>query len=163
MEQIFFPNGNGYVQCGYCGSAFAFDYNNQALYNVNNNRNMGTANIGSSSNVVINNYYSAPNNVQNNQMQSPNGYQNNQMSGGVQNNQGQGAMVGVSPLSRGLVSLLCFFLGFFGVHYFYAGRPVMGVLYIFTGGLFGIGWFVDLIRTLSGVFPDSNNLPITNW
>lgn len=41
--------------------------------------------------------------------------------------------------------LLCIFLGGFGAHKFYEGKIGMGILYIFTGGLFGIGWIVDII------------------
>lgn len=41
--------------------------------------------------------------------------------------------------------LLCIFLGFFGVHKFYEGKIGMGVLYLFTGGLFYIGWIYDII------------------
>ena len=45
----------------------------------------------------------------------------------------------------GVELLLCFFLGGFGVHKFYRGKIGMGLLYLFTGGLFGIGYLVDLI------------------
>jgi len=44
--------------------------------------------------------------------------------------------------------VLCIFLGYFGVHYFYEKKIVLGMLYLFTGGLFGIGWFIDCIRLL---------------
>ena len=44
--------------------------------------------------------------------------------------------------------LLCFFLGGFGAHKFYEGKTGLGILYIFTCGLFGIGWLVDLIALL---------------
>ena len=37
-------------------------------------------------------------------------------------------------------------LGVFGVHHFYLGRPEFGLLYLFTGGLALIGWFLDLFR-----------------
>lgn len=44
--------------------------------------------------------------------------------------------------------VLCLLLGGFGAHKFYEGKFGMGILYIFTVGLFGIGWFIDLIRIL---------------
>lgn len=44
--------------------------------------------------------------------------------------------------------LLCLFLGFFGAHKFYEGKTGQGVLYLFTGGLFGIGWIIDTISLL---------------
>lgn len=34
--------------------------------------------------------------------------------------------------------------GFTGSHRFYYGKPKTGTLYLFTGGLLGIGWLVDL-------------------
>jgi TM2 domain-containing membrane protein YozV len=40
--------------------------------------------------------------------------------------------------------LLWFFLGFFGVHKFYLKKVGMGILYIFTAGLGGIGWLIDV-------------------
>ncbi len=44
--------------------------------------------------------------------------------------------------------LLCFFLGWLGVHKFYEGKAGLGVLYMFTFGLFGIGLLVDIITIL---------------
>lgn len=44
--------------------------------------------------------------------------------------------------------LLCVFLGFFGAHKFYEGKTGLGILYIFTAGLFCIGWFIDFFVIL---------------
>ncbi|CAN5912975.1 hypothetical protein BH11BAC7_BH11BAC7_22970 [soil metagenome] len=41
--------------------------------------------------------------------------------------------------------LLCIFLGPLGIHRFYLGYTGMGILYLFTAGLFGIGWIIDII------------------
>ncbi|MCL1803280.1 MAG: NINE protein [Eubacteriaceae bacterium] len=35
-------------------------------------------------------------------------------------------------------------------HKFYEEKIGMGILYIFTGGLFGIGWLIDLIKIATG-------------
>lgn len=40
--------------------------------------------------------------------------------------------------------LLLAFLGLFGIHRFYLGKVVSGLVYLFTGGLLGIGWLYDL-------------------
>lgn len=66
----------------------------------------------------------------------------------------------VSMKNRWVAFALAFFLGYFGIHYFYVGRIGMGILYFFTGGLFGIGWLVDIIRTACGSFTDSRGLPL---
>jgi TM2 domain-containing membrane protein YozV len=34
--------------------------------------------------------------------------------------------------------------GFLGVHRFYYGKPITGTIWFFTGGLFMIGWIIDL-------------------
>lgn len=41
--------------------------------------------------------------------------------------------------------ILCIFLGIFGMHRFYEGKKVTGLIYFFTFGLLGIGWLFDLI------------------
>ena len=44
--------------------------------------------------------------------------------------------------------VLCLFLGIIGAHKFYEGKIFMGILYLFTFGLLGIGVIVDLILIL---------------
>jgi len=41
------------------------------------------------------------------------------------------------------IGYLLWILGFTGAHRFYYGKPLTGVLWLFTGGLFLIGWIVD--------------------
>ncbi|HHV06537.1 MAG TPA: TM2 domain-containing protein [Anaerolineaceae bacterium] len=56
--------------------------------------------------------------------------------------------------------LLCIFLGVFGAHQFYVGKIGKGLLYLFTVGLFGIGWIVDIIKILIGSFRDNVGAPL---
>lgn len=41
------------------------------------------------------------------------------------------------------------FVGLGGMHKFYEGKTLMGIIYLFTGGLFAIGTIIDLIALLS--------------
>ena len=54
--------------------------------------------------------------------------------------------------------LLCIFLGFLGVHRFYTGHIVIGLIQLFTFGGCGIWWLIDLIMIATGSFTDSNGL-----
>lgn len=51
-----------------------------------------------------------------------------------------------SPKDKLTALLLCIFLGEMGVHRFYEGRIGTGILWLFTFGLFGLGWLYDVIR-----------------
>lgn len=59
------------------------------------------------------------------------------------------ANVGYNPAqfkkekNKWIAFFLCWFLGYLGAHKFYEGKIGMGILYLFTLGLFGIGWFID--------------------
>lgn len=48
--------------------------------------------------------------------------------------------------STGIAYLLwcCCFLGFCGIHRFYNGKWITGLIWFFTGGLFLIGQIIDL-------------------
>ena len=50
--------------------------------------------------------------------------------------------------TAGLEFVLWLILGALGVHKFYRGKIGMGILYLLTGGLFGIGWLIDTIVLL---------------
>ena len=51
--------------------------------------------------------------------------------------------------------ILCILLGSIGVHRFYAGRIVTGILMILTLGGIGIWVLIDLIIIATGSFKDS--------
>lgn len=48
-------------------------------------------------------------------------------------------------------------LGLLGAHHFYLNRPLWGILYFFTFGLFGIGWLIDGCR-MCCLVKESNKL-----
>lgn len=57
--------------------------------------------------------------------------------------------------SKFVAYVLWFFLGVFGVHRFYTGNIGTGLLWLFTMGLFGLGWILDLFLT-SGLVDTAN-------
>lgn len=48
------------------------------------------------------------------------------------------------PVNHSVAWLLLAFLGVFGVHRFYMAKWMTGLLWLITGGLFGLGWLYDL-------------------
>lgn len=55
---------------------------------------------------------------------------------------------GPKPKNKWVAFLLCLFLGYFGVHKFYEGKILMGILYLCTMGCCGVGVIVDLVLIL---------------
>lgn len=43
-----------------------------------------------------------------------------------------------------VIGYILWIFGFMGAHRFYYGRPISGIIWLFTLGLFFIGWIVDL-------------------
>lgn len=94
-------------------------------------------------------------------------YINNNINNSINNNQPitnqyqyQYAMETVSDKNKILAFLLCLIFGGLGFHHFYVGKIGWGVVYFLTMGLFGFGWFIDLILILTGHFKDKDGLPL---
>ncbi|TQS71610.1 TM2 domain-containing protein [Rhodobacteraceae bacterium] len=56
--------------------------------------------------------------------------------------------------------LLCFFLGSFGLHRFYLGKWVTGILMLVTFGAFGIWTLIDFVRLVVGSLKDKQDRPL---
>ena len=69
----------------------------------------------------------------------------------------------VSSKSRLVALLLCIFLGYLGIHRFYVGKTGTGILWLITGGCFGIGYIVDLIMIIVGSFTDKSGAFVSKW
>lgn len=73
---------------------------------------------------------------------------NSNNSSNVNTNQNIMGAMGMRMKNKWVAFFLCLFLGYFGAHKFYEGKAGTGILYLFTFGLFGIGWFIDCINLL---------------
>lgn len=56
--------------------------------------------------------------------------------------------------------LLAIFLGEFGIHRFYVGKIGTGILWLLTGGVFGVGWLVDIILVATDNFKDAQGMDL---
>ena len=57
---------------------------------------------------------------------------------------GEAAGIATKPSTHSVaVGYLLWIFGFTGSHRFYFGKPISGTIWLFTFGVFGIGWLVD--------------------
>jgi TM2 domain-containing membrane protein YozV len=68
-----------------------------------------------------------------------------------------------SSKSRLVALLLCIFVGVLGIHRFYVDKIGTGVVWLLTGGVFGIGVLVDLVMIIVGNFKDKSGAVLTKW
>jgi hypothetical protein len=68
----------------------------------------------------------------------------------------------VSPCKRA-VALVLALIPPAGLHRFYVGKIGTGIIWLFTGGLAGIGQLIDIILIAAGQFKDRNDLPLVIW
>ena len=50
----------------------------------------------------------------------------------------------MSERSVAVAYILWFFFGVLGIHRFYAGKTATGIIWLLTGGLFLVGWIIDI-------------------
>ncbi|MCR5685889.1 MAG: TM2 domain-containing protein [Lachnospiraceae bacterium] len=50
-------------------------------------------------------------------------------------------------------------LGGLGVHRFMTGKIGTGILWLLTGGVFGIGWIIDIVSVCTGKFMKKDGTP----
>ncbi len=66
-----------------------------------------------------------------------------------------------SSHSKTTLAIVCFFVGFLGIHRFMVGKVGTGILHFLTLGLFGFWTLVDFIMILLGKFKDKQGNLIT--
>ena len=72
-------------------------------------------------------------------------------------------MAEISEKKRLVALLLCFFLGYLGVHRFYVGKVGTGIAMIFTFGGLGIWFLIDFIMIIVGSFTDKEGKVVETW
>jgi TM2 domain-containing membrane protein YozV len=63
--------------------------------------------------------------------------------------------------SKTTTAVLCFFLGYLGVHRFYTGHTKVGIIQLLTGGGFGLWALWDFIQILRNRYTDSSGQMLT--
>ncbi len=72
----------------------------------------------------------------------------------------------VSPRSRTITLILAcllFILGLGGLHRFYTGRIISGIIQLITAGGFLIWQIIDIIRIIMGSYEDAQSREVSEW
>lgn len=79
--------------------------------------------------------------------------------------QGKGSSISSGGSSKSALAtiFICLFFGWMGGHRFYVGKTKSGLLYLFTFGVFTLGWIFDTFRIILGNFTDKNGDYVSNW
>ncbi len=62
--------------------------------------------------------------------------------------------------SKAVAFWLCLFFGVLGIHRFYLGKTISGLIWLFTGGVFGVGYLLDVLRIAFNLMRDGNGYPL---
>lgn len=82
-------------------------------------------------------------------MQQPSVVINNNANNNINTTTAVGGVALGYKRSKWVCLCLLLFLGYLGVHKYYDGKIGMGILYMFTGGLLGIGLLIDFFVILT--------------
>jgi hypothetical protein len=66
------------------------------------------------------------------------------------------------PKSKGKATLLSVLLGWLGIDRFYLGYKHIGLLKLFTFGVLGLWWILDVVLIMTGKVPDASGRPLTS-
>lgn len=69
----------------------------------------------------------------------------------------------ISPRSRLVALILCFFAGFLGAHRFYVGKVGTAVLMLVTLGGFGLWSLIDFVLIALGASADKEGRLLLRW
>ena len=71
-----------------------------------------------------------------------------------------------SPRSRTITLILAcllFVLGLGGLHRFYTGKIISGIIQLITAGGFFIWQIIDIIRIIMGSYEDAQSREVSEW
>ncbi len=74
--------------------------------------------------------------------------------------------ISISPRSRTITLILAcllFVVGLGGLHRFYTGKIISGIIQLITGGGFLVWQIIDIARIIIGSYEDAQGREISQW